>query len=45
MGVIPDKNYIKIFLKTIDLELSDDTINRRTSTIRGWIQWIIGAQV
>jgi predicted transcriptional regulator len=42
---MPSKNLIKSFLKQSVPELSDETINRRASTIRGWVQWIIGCQV
>lgn len=42
---LPSRDYIKCIIKKYIPNMSDETINRRASTIRGWIQWIIGAQV
>ena len=44
-GVLPNKECIKGILKDNVPELSNETINRRASTIKSWIQWIIGATV
>lgn len=44
-GELPSRDYIKCIIKKYIPNMSDETINRRASTIRGWIQWIIGAQV
>lgn len=42
---LPDKEYIKNIIKNYVFSMSEETVNRRASTIKGWIQWIIGAQV
>lgn len=44
-GYLPNKEYIKVLLRNTIPELSDETINRRSSTIKSWVQWIIGSQV
>ena len=44
-GNLPEKCYIKNVIKKYIPLMADETTNRRASTIRGWIQWIIGAQV
>lgn len=44
-GQLPSKNIIKEIIEKYVKDISEETINRRSSTIRGWIQWIIGAQV
>ncbi len=36
---------INEILKNVIPQMSDETVNRRSSTIRGWIEWIIGAQI
>ena len=43
--IMPNKIYIREILKNKISELSTETINRRASTIRSWIQWIIGCQI
>ena len=42
---IPSREIIKETIKKYIPDMSDETVNRRASTIRGWIQWIIGAQI
>jgi hypothetical protein len=42
---IPSREMIKETIRKYIPNMADETVNRRASTIRGWIQWIIGAQV
>lgn len=42
---LPNKEYIKKIIKKYIPDMADETVNRRASTIKGWIQWIIGTQV
>lgn len=42
---IPSREIIKETIRKYIPDMADETVNRRASTIRGWIQWIIGAQV
>lgn len=42
---MPDKSYIVELMKKYTDIKSEETFNRRASTVRGWIQWIIGCQV
>ena len=42
---LPSREQIKATIKKYIFDMSDETVNRRASTIRGWIQWIIGAQI
>lgn len=42
---LPSKELIKTIIRKHISDMSEETVNRRASTIRGWIQWIIGAQV
>lgn len=42
---VPSRETIKETIRKYIPEMADETINRRASTIRGWIQWIIGAQI
>lgn len=44
-GSIGVRSFIKESLLDIIPQLSDETANRRASTVRGWIEWIIGAQI
>ena len=44
-GIMPNKEYIKDIIRQVIPELSEETINRRASTVRGWIQWIVGCQI
>lgn len=39
------RSVIKDILLDVIPQLSDETANRRASTVRGWIEWIIGAQI
>ena len=43
-GVMPCKNDIVDMMKKSDLHNieSNETFERRSSTIRGWINWIVG---
>lgn len=41
----PSKELIKDTIRKYIPDMSEETVNRRASTIRGWIQWIIGAQI
>ena len=42
---IMNREAIKEIIKKYIIDMSEETVNRRASTIRGWIQWIIGAQI
>ena len=42
---IPDREIIKNNIRKYISNMSEETVNRRASTIRGWIQWIIGSQI
>lgn len=42
---VPFEKKIKETIKKYIPNMADETVNRRASTIRGWIQWIIGSQV
>ena len=42
---IPSREIIKETIRKYIPNMADETVNRRASTIRGWIQWIIGAQI
>ena len=42
---IPSKEYIKNVIRKNISNMSQETVNRRASTISGWIQWIISAQI
>ena len=44
-GTMPNKEYIKDIIRQVIPELSEETINRRASTVRGWIQWLVGCQI
>ena len=43
-GVMPSSGEITRLMKQSDIYKveSDDTFKRRASTIRGWIEWIVG---
>lgn len=42
---MPSREQIKETIKKYIPDMADETVNRRSSTVRGWIQWIIGSQV
>ena len=42
---IQSRGVIKENILNVIPQLSDETANRRASTVRGWIEWIIGAQI
>ena len=42
---MPSREQIKETIKKHIPDMADETVNRRSSTVRGWIQWIIGSQV
>ena len=42
---LPSRDYIKDIIRKYISNMSEETINRRSSTIRGWIEWIIGCQI
>lgn len=44
-GELLSRKDIKDIIRKYIPEMAEETVNRRASTIRGWIQWIIGAQV
>lgn len=44
-GELPKKDFVKDTIRKYIPNMADETVNRRSSTILGWIQWIIGAQV
>lgn len=39
-GVVPDKNEVYKVMSNSNLRINDVTINRRSSTVRSWIDWI-----
>lgn len=44
-GELLSRKDIKDIIRKYIPEMAEETVNRRASTIRGWIQWIIGTQV
>ncbi len=42
---MPSKEEIINYMRKYTDIKSDETLNRRSSTVRGWIEWIIGCQV
>lgn len=42
---LPSKEFIKNVINKYITNMSEKTVNRRASTIKGWIEWIIGAQI
>lgn len=44
-NVMPSKDIIISFMKEYSDITNSETLNRRSSTVRGWIEWIIGCQV
>ena len=44
MGTVKQE-YIKNVIRKNISNMSQETVNRRASTISGWIQWIISAQI
>ncbi len=42
---LPTKAFVKDIIRKYIPSMAEKTVDRRASTIRGWIQWIIGAQV
>lgn len=42
---LPNKDYIRTIIRKYIPDMSEETVNRRASTIRGWVQWIIGTQI
>lgn len=42
---LPSREFVKDIIRKYIPNMAEETVNRRASTIRGWIQWIIGAQV
>ncbi len=42
---IPSVDYICFVMKEDGITLSDDTLKRRASTVRGWIQWLINCDI
>jgi len=40
-GEIPEKNEVCKIMSTCGLGISQTTIERRSSTVRGWIAWIL----
>lgn len=42
---IPSVEYICTIMKKEGIELSDDTLKRRASTVRGWIQWLLDSRI
>ena len=43
--IIPTREHVKELIRNEIPDMADETVNRRASTVRGWIQWIIGCQV
>lgn len=41
----PSRNEIINYMKKYTDIKSNETLNRRSSTVRGWIEWIIGCQI
>ena len=44
-GQLPSKEYIVDLMKQHTDLTNPVTLNRRASTVRGWIEWIIGCQI
>lgn len=44
-GELPEKNYIMNLITTYTVVTNDETLNRRASTVKGWINWVIGCQI
>ena len=44
-GELPNREFIRNVIRKYIPDMAEETVNRRASTIRGWIQWIIGAQI
>ena len=44
-GELLSRKDIKDIIRKYIPEMAEETVNRRASTIRGWIQWIIGSQL
>lgn len=42
---MPNKEYLKSIIRKYIPNMAEETVNRRASTLKGWIQWIIGAQI
>lgn len=44
-GKIPNKDIIIEYMKQYTDIKSEETFNRRASTVRGWVEWIVGTQI
>ena len=42
---IPSIDFICSVMKKDGIVLSDDTLKRRASTVRGWIQWMLDCNI
>ena len=44
-NIMPSKETIINFMRKYTDIVNSETLNRRASTVRGWIEWIIGCQI
>lgn len=44
-NIMPSKSILKDIIRKYIPKMAEETINRRASTITGWIQWIISSQI
>ena len=44
-NIMPSKEELVNYMKKYTDIKNSDTLNRRSSTVRGWIEWIIGCQI
>lgn len=42
---LPSIDYICSIMKNEGITLSDDTLRRRASTVRGWVQWLLDCKI
>lgn len=44
-GELPNREFIRNVIRKYIPDMAEETVNRRDSTIRVWIQCIIGVQI
>lgn len=42
---MPNKEYLKLIIRKYIPNMVEEMVNGRASTFKGWIQWIIGAEI
>ena len=45
IGDIPSIDYIRSVMQSEGIVLSDDTLKRRASTVKGWVQWLLECKI